>query len=73
MNIDVALDARRAWVVTQPAYIDALERLDRAGERYSDNHSPRNRGAFYLAADALAATERMLNDAYDARSQRGGE
>jgi hypothetical protein len=56
-------------VVSQPSYINALERLDRAGERYADNRSARNRRVFHEEQDSLRAIERKLTAEYDTASR----
>jgi hypothetical protein len=58
-------EARRAWIVAQDSYVDALAALDRIGEAWAHNKTGFNRRRFDEAQTRLRDIERRLGEQFD--------
>jgi hypothetical protein len=63
-------ETRRAWIIAQDTYIEALEQLDRAGDRLAFNRSHANRRHFGRAQSHLRDVERRLGEQWDADAEQ---
>jgi hypothetical protein len=64
-NDDMRQLTRRAWVVSHDKYKDALDAVDRTGERWAHNETRINRARFDAAQSHLRQVERDLYGQWD--------
>jgi hypothetical protein len=64
-NDDTRQQTRRDWVVSQAKYRNALEAVDRTGERWAHNTTPNNRAHFDVAMSHLRQVEQDLYEQWN--------